>query len=159
MFENLPESLSALAKYNPWAVERGYLMQGVRAVMWDRPQTAQEYAFKVNGQSDQLDETFMQWLTTHLLAYESEYGNVNTARLVDRISQYLTGLGGPDIHHKVRGYYFVNRAYEKYDLGDYKKVGTSVLSAVVNNPANLMNKGLLSVFFHSIPMLFNVSGG
>jgi glycosyltransferase involved in cell wall biosynthesis len=153
MFENLPQEICLLSKYQTWAVTRGYLMQGVRAVLWDRTTEAQEYFSHVNGMKGYLDRPFLEWLTSHLLAYEAEFGADAVSRVIKTLSAHLKDLGISSADHKLKGNYYANRAFEKFHVGNYYDAQISVLHAILNYPANLANKGLLSVMLHSMPLL------
>lgn len=157
MFENLPCELSGLARHLPWAVTRGYLMQGVRAVMWDRPDEAEEYFARVASPDFQMDQAFTCWLTSHLLAYDSEYGTKAALNVVKRIASRLDRLGVPNAHHKLKGAFFAGMVFESYQGGVYGKARLSVVRAVMNDPSLLGNRGLLSAFIRTIPMLEHVS--
>ncbi len=153
MFENLPQEIRTLSQYQPWAVARGYLMQGVRAVIWDRTAEAQEYFSHVDIVQGQFDRSFQDWLTSHLLAYGTEFGTKAVSRVLKTLSTHLIALGIPNADHQLKGYYYVNRAFEDFRLGNYHEAQTSACRAILNSPANLGNKGLLSVMLHSIPFL------
>lgn len=150
VFENLPEELSALEKHHSWAVKRGYLMQGVRAVLWERPVDAQEYFSHIDTLVPQIDEPFMQWLTSHLLAYESEYGIKAVMQIIRQIEVHFKKLGVANANHKFRGAYFAGKAFENYQTGIYNQVWLSAIRALVNNPSYFVNKGLISVLFQSV---------
>lgn len=153
MFENLPEELSGFKKYHPWAVTRGYLMQGVRALMWDRLEEAEGYFSRVSFIDRQMDEAFAHWLNSHLLAYHSEYGKKAALRLLKRIVSSFEALGMPDAHRKLRGAFFAAKAFEKYQLQTYDEVRSNVVRAVMDDPSYLTNRGVVSMFLHSMPLI------
>jgi uncharacterized protein with PhoU and TrkA domain len=153
MFENLPDELSLLVKYHPWAVTRGYLMQGVRALIWDRLMDADEYFSHVSCLESQMDDVFMQWLMSHLLAYESEYGTEAVLKILNLIASRFQKLGMANIHTKLKGNFFADKAFDKFQLSANKQVWPSVVRAVINDPSHLMNRGLMSVVLHSTPFL------
>lgn len=153
MFENLPEELSSFKDYHHWAVTRGYLMQAVRALMWDRPADAEGYFSHVPSLALQLDESFTQWVVSHLLAYQSEHGMKAAMKLLKKIAASFEKLGMADAHRKLRGAYFAARAFEKFQARTYSEVRSSVMRAVVDDPSFLVNKGVISMFLHSMPLL------
>lgn len=159
MFENLPQELSGLAEYHSWAVTRGYMMQGVRALMWDRLSEADVYFSHIAPSASWMDDAFMQWLISHLLAYESEYGEKAVLGIVRRIASRFEHLGMMHAHRILKGAYFSSRAFDGYRAGAYERVWPSVLRAFVNQPYLLLrNKGLISVFLHTIPFLEYLDG-
>jgi glycosyltransferase involved in cell wall biosynthesis len=154
IFENLPRELSGLAEYHAWAVTRGYLMQGVRAVMWERSVDAGDYFSRITSIESQLDDGFLQWLTSHLLSYETEFGTAAAMGIIERLARRLRKLGAPiTLEGKLKGYFFVNRAFENFQKGHYRRAQASVIRALLNYPMYMKNKGLLSVFMHSLPFL------
>ena len=153
MFKNLPPEAAQLEKYYSWAVTRGYLMQGVRAVMWDRQAKAQEYFSYVKMNSNPVDESFFEWAITHLLSYEIEFGTSSAKRVIQDLCRYMKPFKVPNFEHNLKSHYYVNRAFMSYQSGVYDKVPASVIQAVLNRPAYLRNKGLLSVLVRSLPLL------
>jgi len=149
MFGNLPPTVE-LEKYHSWAVTRGYLMQGVRAVMWDRQTNAQEYFSHVKIHGEHIDESFLEWTTYHLLSYEVEFGADAAFKVLSSLGRHLKSLGIPKLDRILKSYYFVNRAFLNYQSVHYRKVPLSVILAIINSPSNLRNRGLLSVFARSI---------
>jgi hypothetical protein len=95
----------------------------------------------------------LEWLTSHLLAYEAEFGVKAVSSVIKTLSAHLSDLGIPDAGKKLKGYYYVNRAFEEFHLGNYRGAQTSAFRAILNSPANLGNRGLLSVILHSTPFL------
>lgn len=159
MFENLPQNLSSLKKYHPWAVTRGYLMQGIRAVMWDRPADADEYFSHISSLAcHHMDDALAQWLTSHLLAYESGYGLKAVLKVIRQIASRLGKLGMENAHHKLKGAYFSGRVFESYEMRIYGRARSSIVRALVSDPSLLTNWGLVSVFFHTVPFLERFAG-
>ena len=150
MFDNLPAEAAELKKYHSWAVTRGYLLQGIRAAIWDRKSAAQEYFSHVKLQGDHIDEAFLEWTSYHLLSYEIEFGADAAFKVLDSIGKYLKFLGIPHLDRTLKSYYSVNRAFLNYQSGQYRKVPQNVISAIISSPSNLKNRGLLSVFARSL---------
>lgn len=153
VFENLPAGLSRLLSYHSWAVTRGYLMQGVRALMWNHPVDAEKYFSHVTGLEAQIDESLKQWMISHLLAYQSEYGTKASLRVLQGISSIFERLGLKNPYHKLKGAFFVARAFDRYQSHRDWDVRLSVLRAVLEDPSFLRNKGVLSIYLHSLPLL------
>lgn len=152
IFENLPQELAGLAEYHPWAVTRGYLMQGVRALMWNRASDADEYFSHITPSVFQVDDPLMQWLISHLLAYESEYGKKAVLGIIRRLASRFERLGITHAHRTLEGAYFSSRVFDGYRMGAYDRVWSSILRLFVNQPYLLLrNKGLVSVLLHTIP--------
>ena len=154
IFENQPEELASLRPYYNWAVTRGYLMQGVRAVMWNRPADADVYFSRVSSASAQINQVFLQWLASHMLAYEAEYGLQATISLINRIASRLEKLGAASISRNLRAEFFTARTFDAQQWNQKRRVLLSVARAVANEPFRLWrNRGLLAAFIHAIPFL------
>ncbi|MFT3893193.1 MAG: glycosyltransferase family 2 protein [Anaerolineales bacterium] len=116
MFDNLPAEAAELKKYHSWAVRRGYLLQGIRAAIWDRKSAAQEYFSHVKLQGDHIDEAFLEWTSYHLLSYEIEFGADAAFKVLDNIGEHLKSLGIPHLDRTLKSYYSVNRAFLKLSV-------------------------------------------
>ena len=150
MFENLPSELFQLKEYHQWSVIRGYIMQGVRASLWNRPADASIYFSHVVPSDGLIDESFLQWLISHLLAYETEFGLDSVIQMIEKIASQLLNIGVLNTNRKLKGYYYANRAFENYQQGNYLEAQASALRAFLNYPANLKNNGLLSIILRSM---------
>lgn len=112
MFENLPHELDFLKPYHPWAVTRGYLMQGIRAVMWNHLAEADAYFSHVVSTESQLDHAFMQWLVSHMLAYEAEYGPQTAQKTLHQIASCLERMGAKSVRRTLLAEFFTARAFD-----------------------------------------------
>ncbi len=149
MFAQLPQDLSHLSAQYNWAVRRGFLWKGIRAVMWDRVEHGRAYFRRAAELKATVDESLMQLTTYHLLGYEHERGSDATLKVLSNLRPFLnqlTGRGGD----KLEGSYLVNRAFENYRTGEYKKVPGRVLQAWRRDPSYLSNRGVLSIFVRSL---------
>jgi hypothetical protein len=125
----------------------------VRALMWDRATDAEGYFSRISSLGLQVDEAFTHWLVSHLLAYQSEYGTKAALKLLKRIASSFEKLGMSDAYRKLRGAFFAARAFEKYQMNTFSEVRSSVVRAVMDDPSFLTNRGLISMFLRSTPLL------
>jgi hypothetical protein len=149
MFAQFPDDLAYLAKQYDWAVQRGYLWKGIRAMMWDRPDDAPANFERAIEWHANVDEPLMQWTTYHLLGYEHERGSDAALRALSNLRPFLnklTSRGGD----RLESSYLVNRAFENYRVGEYKQVPGKVLRAWMRNLSFLLNRGVLSIFVRSM---------
>jgi len=149
MFAQLPEDFFHLSGQYDWAVQRGYLWKGIRAVMWDRQEDGRAYFKRAAELQAVVDEPLMQLTTYHLLGYEHERGSDATLDVLAKLRPFLNQLAarGGD---KLEGSYLVNRAFENYRKGEYKQVPGKVLRAWMRDFSYLMNRGVLSIFVRSM---------
>lgn len=153
MFEHLPQELSTFKDFYPWAVNRGYLMQGVRAVMWNRAADADDYFSHVSSPDSQLDEAFVGWLVSHMLAFEAEYGTRNVMKVLDQIASRLEGLGVLNALKRLQKEFFIGRAFDAQQWGASHKLWSSIPGIIKNEPLFLLhNRGLIAALIHTIPL-------
>jgi hypothetical protein len=105
-----------------------------------------------------MDDALAQWLTSHLLAYESGYGLKAVLKVIRQIASRLGKLGMENAHHKLKGAYFSGRVFESYEMRIYGRARSSIVRALVSDPSLLTNWGLVSVFFHTVPFLERFAG-
>jgi hypothetical protein len=145
----LPPELAGLSEQYNWAVGRGYLLKGIRAVIWDRADDGRRHFEQAARLQAPLDESFLNALTHQLLNYETEFGSEAAQKLLPALTPYLEKLGGRASVRKLNSYYSVNRAFQSYHAGEYAQVPTKVLQAIATNPKYLANRGLLSILLRS----------
>lgn len=154
IFENLPREFTLLERWYPWAVTRGYLMQGIRAEMWNRPAEADVCFSRVSSVSTQINQALLQWLTSHMLAYEVEYGLQAALNLLRRIATRLEKLGAASIHRTLYLEFFTARTFDAQQWKQKRRVFSSVARIMVSEPFRLWrDRGLLAASLHAIPFL------
>jgi glycosyltransferase involved in cell wall biosynthesis len=149
VFAGLPRELSALSAQYDWAVPRGWLWKGIRALMWGRDKAAETYLARALALRPSLDERLMQLITYHLLGYETEFGAEAVRRVLQKLIPWLNRLAkrGGD---KLQGSYLINRAFDLYRSQEYKKVPSLVMRACRSDPAYFRNRGVLSILLRSL---------
>lgn len=158
MFENLPQELDSLKPYYPWAVTRGYLMQGVRAVMWNRPAEADAYFSHVSSPASQLDDSFVQWLVSHMLAFEAEYGDRSVMKVLTQVASRLERLGIKHALQRLQKEFFTARVFDARQWRVKRKVWSSIAGILKSDPRVLLqNKGLVAALLHTLPALETIS--
>jgi glycosyltransferase involved in cell wall biosynthesis len=154
VFDNLPSELAWLKPYYDWAVTRGYLMQGIRAEMWNRPAEADFYFSHVSSASAQMDRAFRHWLTAHLLAYEAEYGLQATLSVLRRIASRLDQAGAASSRRALQMEFFTARAFDAQQWKQKRRALSSVMAVAVRDPLRWWrNRGLLAALIHAVPFL------
>lgn len=145
----LPPELAGLSEQYDWAVGRGYLLKGIRAVIWDRADDGRRHFEQAARLQAPLDEAFLSALTHQLLNYEAEFGPAAAQKLLHAFAPYLEKLGGRAGVRKLNSFYSVNRAFQSYHAGEYAQVPAKVFQAIAANPRYLANRGLLSILLRS----------
>lgn len=150
IFAQLPPEMNHLAKHYSWAVARGYLLKGFRAVMWDRPEDGRKHFEQAVRLGAQFDEALISRLGQSLLNYETEFGDASTQDKIQALTPYLVKLEGRASVRQLIGCYSVNRAFQSYHAGEYANVPKRIIPAIANNPKYLVNRGVLSIILRSI---------
>jgi glycosyltransferase involved in cell wall biosynthesis len=150
LFSQLPQEMGGLFNQFDWALARGYLMKGARAVIWNRPEDGQRHFEQAARLKASIDESYLRYLTHHLLDFETEFGGTSTQYILKTLAPYLKALGGQESVRHFIGTYTVNRAFTRYRTGKFTEVPKTVLQAVLQDPSYLSNRGVLSIFLRSI---------
>lgn len=150
MLSQFPLEMTWLAAQYDWAVARGYLWRGARAVIWDRPDVGQRHLMRAAELHAEIDELFIQFLTHHLINYEVAFGADAAYSRMNALAVQLATVGGRVAAQRLRSSYSVNRAFQKYQAGEHRQVPKIVLQSLANHPAYLTNRGVLSILLRSI---------
>ena len=150
VFDQLPQEISSLSEQYAWALGRGYLVKGVRAAIWDRPEDAGRFFEQARISGAKVDELFLSHLTRGLLDYEMEFGSRSAHSKLQSALSLLDGIADPGSTQRVRSLFAMNRAFQSYQYGDYDKVPGRILRAMIIDPGNLANRGLYAILFHSL---------
>jgi hypothetical protein len=149
VFAQFPPELSALSTQYDWAVARGWLWKGIRAVMWGREEAGRAHFARAVECKACIDDSLMQLTTYHLLGYETEFGTDAVMRVLSALSPLINQVAsrGGDL---LEASYLINRAFENYHRGEHKKIPGMVFRAWRKDPSFLMNRGVLSIFIRSL---------
>ncbi|MBK8047624.1 MAG: glycosyltransferase family 2 protein [Anaerolineales bacterium] len=147
---HLPDEYGGLGAELPWAVARGHLIKGTRAVMWDLPEGADRFFVAAVAAEAEADDSYYGMLSYQLLLYEKEMGAAATDQVIDRLAPYLQRLGGKRAMRRFRAAVAVDRAFVSYQKGSLEQVPSAVLRAVTNQPEYLFNRGVVSIFVRSL---------
>lgn len=149
VFKQFPPELSALSAQYGWAVARGWLWKGIRAIIWGRDADGYVYFAHAAELGADIDERLMQLTTYHLLGYETEFGTDAVMRVLSALSPLInqvTGRGGD----RLEASYLINRAFDGYRGRAYKRIPAMVMRALKKDISYLGNRGVLSIFLRSL---------
>lgn len=150
IFAQLPKEAAWLSEHFGWAVARGFLAKGIRAVMWGRLEAGRTHFARASELKAEAGDTLIQSVTSDLLSYEIEFGAAETWRVVKRLSHYLNSLGDGNSGRKLQGSYRVNCAFRDYGLGRYSRVPGHVLRALAGDPSYFANRGVAAILIRSL---------
>jgi glycosyltransferase involved in cell wall biosynthesis len=150
MFDQLPPDLAWLAEQVDWAVARGYLLRGTRAVMWGRMPEGRAYFERAAAQCAEIDDDYSQYLIAQLLAYETEFGPEAVQDVLRNLMSCLAKIGTRSQMRWLKGCYLIGHAFRDYHAGNYTRVPKEVMHAFACDPKYLTNRGALSILFRSL---------
>lgn len=150
VFAQLPPEMSRIADQLEWAIARGFLLRGARAVMWDRPADGRRYFDGALETNAGIDRSYLEQLIQHVLDYELEFGKTAAQNVIEAWSPHLKRLGGRAAVRQFRSLYSINRAFESFYSGKYGSVPGMVITSILNDPKHLANRGVLAIFARSI---------
>ena len=87
--------------------------------MWDRPEAGASHFAMAAKLRAEVDETFIQVLTHHLLNYENQFGAEATQAVLNRLIPYLEQIGDYRGARRLQGSYSINRAFQSYRVGSH----------------------------------------
>jgi glycosyltransferase involved in cell wall biosynthesis len=150
IFAQLPPEMNEISDQFEWALARGYLLKGTRAIIWDRPEDARGYFRHAEMLNAEVDEFFLSHLTQKMLDYEAEFGETPTRKLFKTILRHIEKLGDSESSQQLSGMFTMNRVFQSYRNGDYNLVPGQVITALASDPRNLSNRGLFAMLLRSI---------
>jgi glycosyltransferase involved in cell wall biosynthesis len=156
IFSQFPEELLHLSQQKDWAVGRGYLIKGIRSLMWGREEEAKSFFAMATEVKADLDEAYLRNVVNQLVDYASHFDDLTTAKLLEDLSLYVAQIGGQSSIHFLKGCYFLNQAFRHYHQRNYHNARKALRYAVRNQPACLGNRGVISLLFHSFTQRDNM---
>ena len=97
-----------------------------------------------------INDQFIQEQTKRIMDFEVAF-NPNDAKVVlENLSKSLCHTGTFIDAQRLKGCFYVNRAFGFYRERDFIKVTPDVLKAIAYNPTYLINRGVVSILIRSI---------
>lgn len=150
LLAQLPSEVPMPAELCKWAIARGYLLRGTRAVMWGQTETGRRHFMHAAALRAKLDESYLHRLAAQLLSYEREYGPETAQQVLQNLSIYLEKIENHIKVRRLKGHHALAQAFQHYQIGNYAKVPRDVIAAYISNPQYLTNRGALSILVRSL---------
>jgi glycosyltransferase involved in cell wall biosynthesis len=150
MFSLLPTEMAYLTEQFDWAVAQGYILKGIRAIMWGRYRDGEMHFSRAINLNIEIDEIFLQELAYQLLSFEIEFGSEAAEKVLQNLVLYLKKLGSALKMGRFIGGYYINQAFRNYYNNRYSKVSRLVVKALKKDPRLLINRGVLSILLRSL---------
>ena len=150
VFAQMPQTQAQVSRQLEWAIARGHLIRGAQAMLWDRPKEGHRYLQRALALGAHVDEPFLSSLTYQLFLRQEAFGVEATQRSLRHLSDVFGDLGRLNRRRRLQGYFAVNRALEQYRTGLYDQVPRQVFQAITNDPAYLLNRGVVAILLRSV---------
>ncbi|MBW7885225.1 MAG: glycosyltransferase family 2 protein [Caldilineaceae bacterium] len=159
MLHHIPEEAASLRQEYPWAVARGHLLRGTRAIIWDRHEDGHFHFDRAAALGAQFDDSYVENLTHWLMNYSNEFGEAAAAPVVDRLIPYVRAIGGRQAVSKMKANYAVKQAFRQYNKCHYDSVPGELMRAFGAEPRLIANRGLISILLRSYYFRLLSQGG
>jgi glycosyltransferase involved in cell wall biosynthesis len=143
------EEFGQLSTQLDWAIARGYMIKGIRAVMWGREKEGGAYLALAANKRASLDKNYLENIASQLLNYACEFDYARSDGLLETLAPHLEQIANRSRVRYLRGYYFVNQAFERYYAHDFPNTRKALRRALLNQPGFLANRGVLALLFRS----------
>lgn len=157
IMDQLPNNLKPLTKEYEWAIAKGYLMKGIRAIMWSDEDKGYKYFKAAIKKGPKFSKDMQNWLVVQILNYKHELGDNATSQVLHRFSDYFVKVGLQNEYKQMMGSFFINQAFDDFRVGLNLNVLKETSQACLNNPEYFTNRGVLSIFFRSILGMLSLS--
>lgn len=153
--EQLPDEYAWISNQFYWAVGRGYLIKGMRAIMFGRANEGCDYFKQAVASGAQLDNSFLSNLSYHLVSYAKEFGDRSAQCVIRDLIPYLAQIGNRYDTRQLQGNFYITKAYQDYAEDYYRYIPYNVLRGIIANPIFLANRGVLKILIKSVaPRIF-----
>jgi glycosyltransferase involved in cell wall biosynthesis len=142
--------IKQLYSHHDWAVGYGYLIRGIRALMWGRKEVGIAHVDNAVKWKATVDKPFLGKLSSQIESIETEFGRDKAYLILSLLSPYIKKIGGKRNMDILESTLSFNRAYKNYFEGKFSLVPYDVGRAFTLNPGFLMNRGAWSIFLRSV---------
>lgn len=150
IFENLPEELQSQKRHYQWSVARGHLFKGLQTLIWGRLEDAENYFQRSMRLGAHVDTGIAKMFVSKLLDYETQFGEDAGRKILQKFHALEEKFGRKNAGSFISAHYEINQAFRRYRDGRFRTVPKSVMRALWANPALMLNRGVLSIFFRSL---------
>jgi hypothetical protein len=126
------------------------LIRGSRDLLWGRFDQVDTYFNKAIKLGATLDQSLLQTLSDQLAGISSFYGREWAQHSLEVLLPFLRKVGSRDHVRWLSGLFSINQAFDDYSKGEYGRVPGSVMRAIINDPAHLADRGVLTILARSL---------
>jgi hypothetical protein len=150
ILRQLPDEVNFISQQTSWAVSEGYLIRGVRALLWGRDQAGKSHFEKAAQCQAQIGWGFLRWVSAQVVSYEAEFGATSAWQAMDKLYAHLNKYENQDAARKLRGYYCADAAFRAFASRKFTQVPRAVMRTFYYEPSYLLNRGMVKMLFKSL---------
>lgn len=150
IFNQIPPELEQLSEQYEWAVGRGYLLKGLRAIIWDRKEEGAIHFGKATEWNARIDKPLLHKLVYQIGAIEAEFGQEKVQLILRLLLPYLEKAGGVSTVRWLESTLSYNRAISYFQNGKFSKVPRNIGRTFTTYPRYLSNRGAWSILMRSM---------
>jgi glycosyltransferase involved in cell wall biosynthesis len=150
IFAQLSPEYRWLATYAESAIAYGYLIKGARDILWNRLEQGEANLRSAGNLGARINNQFIQEQTKRILDFEAAFDPEDAKVGLENISKRLSLAGTFLDAQRLKGCFYVNRAFSLYRQRDFAKVLPNVLKAIAYNPIYTINRGVIAMLIRSI---------
>ncbi|MFN2126227.1 MAG: glycosyltransferase family 2 protein [Anaerolineales bacterium] len=150
IFEQLPVEVDILREQLDLAVAIGYLLKGVRAIIWGRIEDGESYFDQAAAYHTSFDDYYLGMTAAQLQNYEREFGSEAVKAIMPKLTPQLKKIFTYSQLRRFNSLYLFNQAFQYYQAGDYLLVPKIVMNTLFIEPKYLANRGVLKILSKSI---------
>jgi hypothetical protein len=149
MCDQFPPDLSHIRAQLAYSVAQGHLWKAIRNSFWGPESASVEHFDRARELGARLDAALLQHVTYHLLFFAMEQGEEEAWNLLLRLTPHLQSISRAGSRQMLASY-LINRAFELYRVGEHLGVVVRVIDALRHDFRLAMNRGVVSILFHSL---------
>jgi len=150
VLQQLPDEFQWIAEQGlDWLISRGYLLKGIRSIMWGRLDEGREHFAHAIALNAKMSKPLLSQISADLVGYEKEFGVIATLKVIQDLTPYIDKIENPTTTRWSMGLHLVNRAYMSFNLGEFARVRSWVTQAIIVEPTYLMDRGVIKIFILS----------
>ena len=150
LFRELPAEAQPIAGQLDWAIDQGFLIDGLLALIWGRTDEGRAKFAAARRRKAKIDESFLFEAAHHLSHFQADAGDAAADEAVRLIEGELRPFGAASAIKRMSGTLRFGRAFRDYRSGQYHNVPRNVLGAIAGDPAYSLNRGAWSILVRSL---------
>ena len=150
VLNQLPDQLSFNEMTQSWSISRGFILKGIRAIIWDRIEEGRAYITQAIDSLAGINKPLLTQTAFDLINYEREFGWDATRSVINNLAPSFEKIRNLTGIHWSEGFYLLSKAYKNFDEHEYSKVPSLIIKAIFRDNSILRNRGIIKLFILSV---------